>query len=71
MGDKACCKRCGIEQTRVYKRIQPKSGNKLYVDDHGRYWKGMVCADCQAEIRRTRHKSKQTSVSHPKNISSS
>jgi hypothetical protein len=58
MGDEtACCKRCGIEKVRVYKRIQPSSGNKLYVDDHGRYWKSMVCPACQADIRRTRPKS--------------
>lgn len=46
------CKACKEEKVKVYKRLQPRSGNKLYVDDLGRYWKSSVCPACQATIRR-------------------
>ena len=60
MGEESCkCKRCEQIKPYIFKKIA-KSGNYLYVDNHGRLWKGKVCADCQAEIRRTR--TKQASI---------
>lgn len=53
------CKCCGDEVVRVYKKLQRTSGNKLYVDDKGRYWKGQVCAECQADKRRNSYVSKK------------
>jgi hypothetical protein len=53
------CKCCGDEVVRVYKKLQRTSGNKLYVDDKGRYWKGQVCAGCQANKRRHSYVSKK------------
>lgn len=53
------CKGCLLEVTRVFVKIQPGSGNYLYADDHGRLWKGDVCATCQARIKRERYKSRK------------
>lgn len=67
MGDiqKCVCKDCKVEHNYIYSHLA-KSGNKIYLDEHGRQWKGKVCADCQAAIRRARYSGEShTSVGVP------
>lgn len=45
------CKSCKITKMAKYSHTI-KSGNLIFVDEKGRLWKGSVCPDCQAVIRR-------------------
>jgi hypothetical protein len=63
MGEKPTghCKSCLEEVVKTFSGQVAKSGNYLYLDEHGRLWKGSVCPTCQAKIRKARYKSKRRS----------
>ena len=52
------CKKCLIDKPKISTGKQSKSKNFLYVDEHGRLWKGNICPDCQAKNRREKYKGK-------------
>lgn len=49
------CKCCNKEYEVRYSHTI-KSGNMIYVDDKGRFWKGKVCPDCQNKRRTEQRK---------------
>lgn len=54
------CKKCEVARYHQYKGLA-KSGNKLYVDEEGKFWlNGGICPQCKSEYQRQYNRNKKT-----------
>lgn len=68
-GPQVTCSKCAQNRTRIYKYTAP-SGQRKYVDEHGRKWNGKECPQCrkQAHTKYMRtwrtHKAEEVRADH-------